>query len=70
MNRKYYIANLYINCKGEASVSYLCDEKNINGTYLSGDFNDSNITLYDDEVTAIKRSRQCGMDYSVHFKYI
>lgn len=63
---KYYIANTYINCKGEASVSFYCSEDNINGTYLSGDFNNENIVLFDEEKVAVSCARNCGNSYTAH----
>lgn len=62
----YYIANTYINCKGEANVSFYCSENNISGAYLSEDFRNSSIVLYDVEDEALKKARYLGPEYSVH----
>ena len=50
---KFFIANTHINCKGESNVTFLCSEKNSNGTYYTSDYKNEKIILFEEEKEAI-----------------
>lgn len=63
---RFYIAETYINCKGQATVSFLCSENNINGQYLSSDFNNEHIRYFDSEKEALEVARCMSVTQTVH----
>ena len=52
---RYCVAHLYVNCKGEASVSYYAYiNNNMYGLHLVNDINDKYVLWYDTEEEAKK----------------
>lgn len=51
---RFCVANVYMNCLGETTVSFYAYQNNNYGLHLVSDINDENILWYDTEAEAKK----------------
>lgn len=69
---KYCVAHVYVNCIGEATVSYYAYQKGSYGLHLVGNKNDENVLWYDTAEEARKHvmcnEGECVMSF--HTDYI